>query len=304
MGPTAASTGRLVALVGVAQHLHHALLVELGDAPAELLELAGVAHPGDREVLGGEARDGGELDGLVDPERVADAHVGGVDQADDVAGVGLLDGLALLAEHLVGVLGGERLAGRAVGDDHAPLEAARAHPQERDAVAVRRVHVGLHLEHEAGERGVERRGLCRRRRRAALGDGTRSTTASSSLRTPKLVSAEPKNAGVDSAAEEQLDVEVGPDLVEQLDLVLALRPTPRPPRSAAALGVDDLLGRLGGAAGDAGEAGELPVAAVDDPAEVAGDADRPGDGRDDETDLLLDLVEQLERVAARAGPTC
>ena len=47
----------LVAEVRVAQHLHHALLVELGDAPAELLEPAGVPHAGDREVLGGEARD-------------------------------------------------------------------------------------------------------------------------------------------------------------------------------------------------------------------------------------------------------
>ena len=45
----------LVAQVGVAQHLHHALLVELGDAPAELLEAARVAHPDRREVLGGEA---------------------------------------------------------------------------------------------------------------------------------------------------------------------------------------------------------------------------------------------------------
>jgi len=35
-------------------------------------------------VLGGEAGDAGELDGLVEVERVAHPHVGGVDEADDV----------------------------------------------------------------------------------------------------------------------------------------------------------------------------------------------------------------------------
>ena len=40
----------------------------------------------------------GKLDGRVDVERVADPHVGGVDETDDVAGERLLDGLALLAE--------------------------------------------------------------------------------------------------------------------------------------------------------------------------------------------------------------
>ena len=43
------------------------------------------------------------------------------------------------------------------------------------------------------------------------------------------------------------------------------------------LGVDDLLGRVGGAAGRAGEAGEVAGAPVDHAAEVAGDAHRPGD---------------------------
>ena len=51
-------------------------------------------------------------------------------------GEGLVDGLALLAEHRVGVLRGERLPGRPVGDDHPPVEAAGADPHESDAVAV------------------------------------------------------------------------------------------------------------------------------------------------------------------------
>ena len=51
-----------------------------------------------------------------------------------------------------------------------------------------------------------------------------------------------------------------------------------------------------------GEAGEQAVAPVDHAPEVAGDPDRPGDGGDHEADLLLDLVEQLERVTARPVP--
>ena len=108
--------------------------------------------------------------------------------------------------------------------------------------------------------------------------GTRSTTASSSMPHAEVGErrAEERRAWT-AAPEEQLDVEVGADLVEQLDLVEG-----GVPRLAllgrGPLGVDDLLGGLGGAAGGPGEADEPPVAAVDDAAEVAGDADRPGDG--------------------------
>ena len=145
------------------------------------------------------------------------------------------------------------LPGGAVGHDHAPLELAGAHPHERDAVAVGRVHVRLDLEHEGRERRVERAGHARRRRRGATGDGARSTTASSSRRTPKFVSAEPKNTGRDLALAEALGVGVGADLVEQRQLVERRVP------GGALLGGGlvegaHLLAGLGGAAGGAGEA--------------------------------------------------
>ena len=171
--PTAASTGLGVADVGVAQHLHHALLVELREALAELLEPAGVERAGRGEDLGREPRDRRErATGVAGVEqRVAELQAGGVDEADDVAGEGLLDRLALGAERGGGVLGGELAAGAVVRDAHAPLEAARADAGEGDAVAVRRVHVGLHLEHERRERAVERRGARRRRRASATATG-------------------------------------------------------------------------------------------------------------------------------------
>jgi hypothetical protein len=96
------------------------------------------------------------------------------------------------------------------------------------------------------------------RRRA--GRGTRSITASSSRRTPKLVRAEPKNTGVVSPARNSLVV-VGADLVEQLELLVGVGP------QLALLGlgpggVDVLLGGDRVAPpGGAGEADEVtPVA--------------------------------------------
>ena len=52
-----------VAEVGVAQHLHHALLVELREALAELLEPPVVERSGLGEHLRGEPRDRRELHG-------------------------------------------------------------------------------------------------------------------------------------------------------------------------------------------------------------------------------------------------
>ena len=109
-----------------------------------------------REVLGREARQLGKLDRILEVQRVADAHVGCVDQPDHIAGERFFDGRPLLAEHGVRVLGREGLAGATVGEHHASLEHARAHADERDAVAVRGVHVGLHLEHETRHRRIER----------------------------------------------------------------------------------------------------------------------------------------------------
>ena len=103
------------------------------------------------------------------------------------------------------------------------------------------------------------------------------------------------------APQEQLLVVAGADALEQVQLLDRVRPG-RALLAGGPLGRDDLLGGLGGAAGDAGEAHELVAPAVDHPAEVAGDADRPRDRRGGDADLRLDLVEQLERVAPGPVP--
>ena len=187
---------RLVAAPVRAQHLDHALAVQLLDALAELLVLGGVAAAADGEVLGREGGHRREGHRPLGVEGVADAERGGVDQADDVAGVGDVDALPLAAEHVLGVLGRERPAGAGVGDDHAALEDARADADEGQPVAVRGVHAGLHLEHEGAERVGQRARGRRRRRAAPAGAGARPTRVSSSAPTPKLETAEANSTGV------------------------------------------------------------------------------------------------------------
>ena len=88
-----------------------------------------------------------------------------------------------------------------------------------------------------------------RGRRAAAPGRPRRRAA---CRTPKLVSAEPKNTGVGLAGQERLRRRGR----RRPRRAARARPGPSaqasPSSAAAALGVDDLLGRLGGAAGRRG----------------------------------------------------
>ena len=99
------------------------------------------------------------------------------------------------------------------------LELARAHAQERDAIAVRRVHVRLHLEHEAAEALVLGRRSRRRELSCGPGAGHMSANASRNGSTPKLVSALPKNTGVIAPRRNARLVVLLAGAVEQLDLV-------------------------------------------------------------------------------------
>ena len=100
---------------------------------------------------------------------------------------------------------------------------------------------------------------------------------------------------------EHLGVDVGADRSEQFDLLDGVGV--RPPLLLLGLGRgDDLLGRLARTAGGAGVADEAVVLPVDDAAEVAGDAHRPGDRGGLEVELGLELVDQFERLSAGTIP--
>ena len=90
-------------------------------------------------------------------DRVADREQPRVDDADDIAGVRLLD--ALPAPGRIAASGGASRTLRfirGVPDFHIARISAAANAQERDAVAVAGIHVGLNLEDEPGELGLVR----------------------------------------------------------------------------------------------------------------------------------------------------
>ncbi len=291
---------RLVAAHVAAQHLHDALAAELLDAAPELLGAPVVLRARHHEVLGRERGDGREPDRGLRVEGVADGQPGRVGQPDHVARVGGVQRRAVAAEHRLRVLRRQRAPGRRVREGHAALEAARAHPDERQPVAVRPVHARLHLEHLAGERRVHR--TLGPVRVGARGRGGRQPPHGLQQRPDAEVGQRrPEQHGRAHPGAEGVHVEDGADLVEQLQLLqggppgvalLAGRP----------LGGHPLLDRAGRAAGGAAEPGERAVRPADEAAEVARGADRPGQRGGAQPDALLDLVQQFERLASGPVP--
>ena len=106
------------------------------------------------EGFGREARDFLVEDVRVGRQRIADAEAVVADKADDVAGERFVHRFALVAENLVRAGEAHFLPGARVMHGHVALELAGTNADERDAVAMLRVHVRLNLEDETGERGV------------------------------------------------------------------------------------------------------------------------------------------------------
>ena len=98
--------------------------------------LAGVGSPRDGEVLGGETRNRRKARGHIAVERATRTQRRRVNQADDIAGPGVVEGCPLLAEHRLRVLGDERFTGGGVSQNVAALESAGTDTRIGDAVAV------------------------------------------------------------------------------------------------------------------------------------------------------------------------
>jgi hypothetical protein len=142
-----------------------------------------------------EVRDARDLDVGALGERVADAERAVIGNADNVAGHRFVGQLAVVAEKEHRVGDADVLAGAHVAQLHAALERARRQAEERDAVAMVGVHVGLHLEHEAGDlrlAGIDRRRLGRLRPRL----GRPGAERREQFGTEMVFSAEPKITGV------------------------------------------------------------------------------------------------------------
>ena len=158
----------LAAVEGACEQLRHALVHQLVDALGQLFELQWVGIFDVAELLGGERRNAREAELLALGEGVADLEIARVVQAHDVARVGEVDHRLFLGHE-----GCRRREFQLFAAAHMQVvlvafERAGANLQERDAVAVVGVHVGVDLEDEAGHLrlpGLHRPGLGRGRTR-------------------------------------------------------------------------------------------------------------------------------------------
>ena len=131
--------------------LHDTFAKELFQAVAEALVVRGAGVVQVSEDFGGEAGDFVEAQFGIGGEGVADAEAVIADDADDIARVGFIHGLAILSEEFLRVGEADDFAGAGVGDLHVAFELAADDADETHSVAMARVHVGLDLEDKAGE---------------------------------------------------------------------------------------------------------------------------------------------------------
>ena len=285
------------------EHLDHALLGHLLQRLAELLGLHGVLDADAAQDFRREARHAAEGQGLALGQRVADAQRAVIGDADDVAGEGLVGDGAVLGEEELRRVEADRLAGAHELRLHAARQPARADAHEGDAVAVVRVHVRLDLEDEAGHRRLVRRRPAAPRPCAAPAAARCSASRSIRSRTPKLRSALPKSTGVRWPSRNDVEVERPAGRLGERDLLggrrrgrlpagSRRRPPARASRPAAAPSSSASMRRT------------AFCLEVVDAGEGAARADRPGERRGVERQRLLDLVEQVERVARPRGPSC
>ena len=119
----------------------------------------------------------------------------GVEHADDVTGIRLVDNGALLRHELLRLREAQGLSALHVPILPVALKSAGAYAHERYPVAVRLVHIRLYLENERGKMRVKRVNYIIA---GYSGQGAAWSCAESFQKrlTPKLLSAEPKNTGL------------------------------------------------------------------------------------------------------------
>ena len=123
--------------------------------------------------------------------------------------------------------------------------------------------------------------------------------ASSRSPTPKFFSAEPKNTGLRWPSRKAWRSKRLAGVAHQIELARRSRRRPDSGLSAGDL-IDAHLAQRAGLAGVALEQADAAARDLDGGDEVAAAADRPVHRRGVERERLLDLIEQLERVAALA----
>ncbi len=285
------------------EDLHRPFLAQLPEPGVEVLAAKRIGDHDAREVLRREAGDAAEGDVALERERVGDAQVAAIENADHVARKRFLDFGAFTGEELLRLCQPERLLGARQRDRHPRLEAAGADAHEGDPIAVLRIHVRLDLEDEAGELRVGRLDL------AAPVDRARQR---------------PRRHG-EEVVQERFDAEVGERRAEEHRRERPVADRLLVPRMARGLeqvefvlqGGDGLAAdRVGQrAVGERNAAGldhrravvtttieeqHLAPSPVGHADEAVGGVHGPGHRVDVDPEVRLDVADQLERIAPGA----
>ena len=280
--------------------LDHALIQQLLQSLAELLVFgrAGIADV--REGLRGKPGNLVVPDRRICGERVADAECPVGDQAYDVAGIRLVQRLAVLRKQLLRIRKPDRLAGDRVVDHHVLDEPARTHAHKREAVAMPGIHVRLNLEYETREVGIGRRhqplrGIPRLRRRAVLDEILQQQFH------PEVRHGAAEKHGSDQAGHDVFLVE---HLARPGQHFHFLHPGPVKilRHIFSDVFVTDAADMAGGAVlpvRGALEQVQMLLQPIVDPAKRLAAAQRPGDRKGADSQDLLQLVQKVQRIARR-----
>ena len=133
------------------EHLNRPLFAELFQRLAKLLGAHRIHNFNRLENFRREERQADELQRLAFSQRIAKAQRAVIRNTDDVTRIRFADRLAALRQERHHVVGAERLVRTRHLQRHAALEMSRTHADKRHAIAVRQIHVRLHLEHHASE---------------------------------------------------------------------------------------------------------------------------------------------------------
>ena len=217
--------------------------------------------------------------------------------ADDVACNGVRHHDAVLSHEGQGVRDLHVAVLAHVEDLHALRIAARADAEERNAVAVTRVHVGLDLEDEARERRLGRfdlanAGITRLRRRSPLHESVKNVLHA------EVVHTGTEEDGALLARKELLDVERFGRTLNEFDGLAHVRHFHR--EETVKLGIVEpfdhlLITRETLLAGR--KAHKTVLQQREDAAEGLAHADGPGDGHALELEHVLDFADHVERIA-------
>lgn len=252
------------------------------------------------KTFGGEPGHFVELDGGVFGQGVADLKIVVADDPDHIAWPCAIDGFAVTREETLGVGESDGLAGSVLCDGHIPLELPGDDTDESDAIPVFRVHVGLDFEDKAGECfvGGGDHPIATgpwRGRRGHLEEGIEEELDA------KVIHGAPEENGSQTASGNFAQIEVGPGAGQEGNFFdeLGVGSFQHAVANEGIPGTGDFFGGTIGTLGSSFEEMDLPGASVENSAEFGTVTERPIDGNGMDSKNVLQLIDQIERLAGR-----